>query len=44
MRLKNFVTGVRLLLVPYIDACKFGAPKARSGVNEVRETRCTKVG
>jgi len=42
-KLKNFITGVCLLLAPYLDVCKFGAPKAQSGVKEVREARCTKI-
>jgi len=42
-KIKSFITGVCLLLAPYIDACRFGAPKARSGINEVREGRCTRI-
>jgi len=42
-KLKSFITGACLLLAPYLDACKFGAPKAQSGAKEVREARCTKI-
>ncbi|MEZ0318685.1 MAG: hypothetical protein ABWK05_01645 [Pyrobaculum sp.] len=42
-KLKNFVTSMCLILAPYIDVCKFGASKEKSGLNERRESRCSKL-
>ncbi|ACB40170.1 hypothetical protein [Pyrobaculum neutrophilum] len=42
-KLKNFITSLCLILAPYVDACKFGAPPERSGAGEVRRERCTKL-
>ncbi|HII47508.1 hypothetical protein [Pyrobaculum aerophilum] len=42
-RLKNFITSMCLILAPYIDVCKFGAPEEKSLLKEARETRCSKI-
>jgi len=42
-KLKNFMTSMCLLLAPYIDVCKFGAPRGKSDVKQQREVRCSKL-
>jgi len=42
-RLKNFITSMCLILAPYIDVCRFGAPPEKSQKTEVRSERCTKI-
>ena len=31
------------VLAPYIDVCRFGAPKEKSDLKQERESRCTKI-
>jgi hypothetical protein len=42
-RLRNFITSMCLVLAPYIDVCRFGAPKVKSDLKQERESRCTKI-
>lgn len=42
-RLKNFITSMCLILAPYIDVCRFGAPPEKSQKAEERRERCTKI-
>jgi hypothetical protein len=32
-----------LVLAPYIDVCRFGAPKEKSDLKQERESRYTKI-
>ena len=33
-RLRNFITSMCLVLAPYIDVCRFGAPKEKSDLKQ----------
>ncbi|MEM1572316.1 MAG: hypothetical protein QXS00_06575 [Pyrobaculum sp.] len=42
-KLKNFINSMCLILAPYLDVCKFGAPMERSHLGERRDSRCSKI-
>ncbi|AFA39335.1 hypothetical protein Pogu_1308 [Pyrobaculum oguniense TE7] len=42
-KLKNFINSMCLILAPYLDVCKFGAPMERSQLRERRDSRCSKI-
>ncbi|MFN7105443.1 MAG: hypothetical protein ACK4M3_02490 [Pyrobaculum sp.] len=42
-KIRNFINSMCLLLAPYLDVCRFGAPKPESDLKSERRERCTKT-